>query len=319
MSSNYVLVSGVFDPIHAGHLAYLRAASDYGPLLCVLSDAPEKHPPLVPLADRAALLKWLGADKVITGSTVAQVLEQERPRAYIKGSDWRDRLPADQVEVCQRLKISMVYTETRKASSSALLANYERARNAQKLAALERFVQSQTPAEQVWEPVTDYSRDTRRAIEATQADILAEVFKGCSVFDYGCGFGYLVELLTERGMDAEGWDPRQRRECPIVLRDAVICREVLEHLTVREAVGVVHELIAMADRYVYVTTRFTGKSHLLDVDAADTLDPTHITMLNQDLLRTLFVLEGCTRRADLEARLDWMQLGRVLVYEVPRD
>jgi hypothetical protein len=40
-------------------------------------------------------------------------------------------------------------------------------------------------------------------------------------------------------------------------------------------------------------------------------------MLNQDLLRTLFVLEGCTRRMDLEEKLDHRKLGRCLVYEVP--
>ena len=38
-------------------------------------------------------------------------------------------------------------------------------------------------------------------------------------------------------------------------------------------------------------------------------------MLHQDLLRLLFVLEGFTRRADLEAQLDWKHYGRVLVYE----
>jgi hypothetical protein len=38
-------------------------------------------------------------------------------------------------------------------------------------------------------------------------------------------------------------------------------------------------------------------------------------MLNQDFLRTLFVLEGFKRRKDLEVRMDWKGLGRVLVYE----
>ncbi len=47
---------------------------------------------------------------------------------------------------------------------------------------------------------------------------------------------------------------------------------------------------------------------------SDDLDPTHITMLNQDLLRLLFILEGFKRRADLETAMDWQHKGRVLVY-----
>jgi hypothetical protein len=54
---------------------------------------------------------------------------------------------------------------------------------------------------------------------------------------------------------------------------------------------------------------------LLDVATSDDLDPTHISMTNQDFLRMLFVLEGFKRRADLETRMDWKKLGRCLVYE----
>ena len=38
-------------------------------------------------------------------------------------------------------------------------------------------------------------------------------------------------------------------------------------------------------------------------------------MLNKDLLRLFFVLEGFRQRKDLEDRIDWMGKGRVLVYE----
>jgi hypothetical protein len=38
-------------------------------------------------------------------------------------------------------------------------------------------------------------------------------------------------------------------------------------------------------------------------------------MCNKDFVRLLIALEGFKRRADLEARMDWMQKGRVLVYE----
>jgi cytidyltransferase-like protein len=316
-----VLISGVFDPLHAGHLAYIDYAKRLGTVSVVVSDDASKHPPLVPLEDRRAWLRAVGCNVSSQDSVAAEIVFR-RPRAdfFLKGKEWRGRLPPEIEAACEQTGTHIIYCDTRRNSSSALLAHYERARNAEKLAAFERFVQGQTPAEKPWEPVTDYSRETRRSIEAPQADILAEVFAGCSVLDYGCGFGYLVELLKERGMDAHGWDPQQTSGdyAPGYGFGLVICREVLEHLPVREAARTISELVIRADRYVYVTTRFCAGSHLLDVDGSDDLDPTHITMLNQDLLRTLFVLEGCTRRADLEAKLDHKQLGRVLVYEVPK-
>ena len=45
------------------------------------------------------------------------------------------------------------------------------------------------------------------------------------------------------------------------------------------------------------------------------VDPSHITLLNKDMLRLMFVLEGCRSRPDLEARMDWGNKGRVLVLE----
>ena len=37
--------------------------------------------------------------------------------------------------------------------------------------------------------------------------------------------------------------------------------------------------------------------------------------MNMDMLRLMFVLQGFRRRSDLETRMDWMNKGRVLVYE----
>jgi cytidyltransferase-like protein len=313
-----VLISGVFDPLHAGHLAYIERAKSLGKVLAVVSDEPEKHPPLVPLNERAAILGALGC--AVVPGPVADAILRWLPDIFLKGQEWEGKLPADIEQALEDVGTKVDFCNVRQNSSSALLANYERARNAEKLAAFERFVQEQTPAEKPWEPVTDYSRETRRSIEAPQADILAEVFAGCSVLDYGCGFGYLVELLKERGMDARGWDPQQPDSTvfpPGFGHNLVICREVLEHVEARRIGRLVQTLVSRSDRYVYVTTRFCAGAHLLDVDGSDDLDPTHVTMMNQDFLRALFVLEGCRRRADLEARLDWMKKGRVLVYEVP--
>lgn len=319
--SDSVLIGGVFDPLHAGHLAYLTEAQAWGVAVdCALSNAPQKHPCLLPLKHRAKLLKALGVRDVYQHKSAADLPDMIRtlkPRAYIKGKDWEGQLPDEQVKACHDAGTAIVFTNTAHHSSSAILGEYERKRNAEKLAAFEDFVQGQQPAAKPWEPVTPYDRETRRAIEAPQADIIADAFKGCTVLDYGCGFGYLVELLQERGMDVKGYDPVYAPLSVIDQRDLVICREVLEHLTVLTLDHTIYSLIGGSRRFVYVTTRFTTKPHLLDVDGSDDLDPTHQTMLNQDLLRLRFTMAGCRRRADLEAKLDWQQKHRVLVYEVP--
>jgi SAM-dependent methyltransferase len=211
--------------------------------------------------------------------------------------------------------------------------------------ALERFeaiVLGQQAAVAPWAPVTDYSFEARKQIEGKHPDLIKEVLRPMRALDVGCGPGHLVRLLRERdvlafGCDKShdaGGDPFRRpvllygafrslwdvsdlgKPHPCDWSDLVICREVLEHLTLLEVRRAVLNLCRWAGRYVYVTTRFhLAPRHLLDVMTADDLDPTHISMLNQTFLRTLFVLEGFKRRADLEQRMDWQGKGRCLVYE----
>jgi hypothetical protein len=98
--------------------------------------------------------------------------------------------------------------------------------------------------------------------------------------------------------------------------DLVICREVIEHLTILQTRQLVPQLCRVSSRYVYVTTRFfANPSSILDVTHEKHVDPTHITVMTKDLLRLMFVLEGFRARPDLEARMDWLNKGRVLVYE----
>ena len=221
----------------------------------------------------------------------------------------------------------MIDTRQRRQASEAQVD-----RDARRLAAFEALVLSQVPAAAPWQPVTDYSFEARKAIEGIHPQLIQEVFQPQYVIDVGCGPGHLVTLLRQRGIDTWGVDLDQfdiSMDCSITAvqgewirlwlrcsRDLVICREVLEHLTIRQIRRAVTNLCALSSRYVYVTTRFAADpAHLLDVDTSDALDPTHITMLHQTLLRVLFVLEGFTRRAELETRMDWQQKGRVLVYE----
>jgi 2-polyprenyl-3-methyl-5-hydroxy-6-metoxy-1,4-benzoquinol methylase len=185
-----------------------------------------------------------------------------------------------------------------------------------------------------WTPVTDYSIEGRREAEGIHPALIREVFQPLKVLDFGCGPGCLVGLLRELGVQAEGYEPFYRlnieRADPLVRpfihptfpttasHDLVVCREVLEHVPLKggQFLDTIRRIVKASTRYIYVTTRYAQRpSTLLGVDLADNLDPTHITLLHKEFVRTLFVLAGCQSRKDLEDRMDWMGKGRCLVFE----
>jgi SAM-dependent methyltransferase len=183
----------------------------------------------------------------------------------------------------------------------------------------------------------NYSLETRRRIEAKNPMLIKEVFRPVRALDLGCGPGALMHLLWEIGVDVDGIDfaessrqiatPEVRDRIavgdvadptlkPANAYDLVICREVLEHLTVLQVRRAVANMVRMTSRFIYVTTRFhPAPASLLDFTTQFDVDPSHITLLNKDMLRLMFVLEGCRSRLDLEERMDWGRKGRVLVLE----
>ncbi len=93
-----VLANGLFDPLHVGHLRYLKGARRLGDLLIVainddrsarLLRGPGR--PLIPARDRARLVAAIeGVDAVVlfSGRTVAPILETIRPEIHCKGTDY---------------------------------------------------------------------------------------------------------------------------------------------------------------------------------------------------------------------------------------
>jgi cytidyltransferase-like protein len=124
------MVDGGFDPLHPGHIRYFAAAAQLGvPLLVnVSSDAyvSRKHPPLLAQAERGTLIDAFRVVDLVhlsEGPTV-DVLRELRPRYYVKGEDWRDRLPADELVVCREHGIEVVFLDTVTDSSTAILSRY---------------------------------------------------------------------------------------------------------------------------------------------------------------------------------------------------
>jgi cytidyltransferase-like protein len=124
------MVDGAFDPLHRGHIEYFKAASTLGaPLLCnVASDryVRSKHPPLLPEDQRAAVVDAIRyiAYTHINQFDTETVLRELRPRAYVKGRDWIDRLPPEQVVICREHGIEIVYLDTVLDSSSRILQQF---------------------------------------------------------------------------------------------------------------------------------------------------------------------------------------------------
>jgi cytidyltransferase-like protein len=130
LAGKVAMVDGAFDPLHRGHVEYFRLASELGaPVLCnVASDryVSTKHRPFLGEDQRAAIvdaIRYISYTYIYEVDTET-VLRHLRPRYYVKGSDWRGRLPAEQVEICRQYGIEIVYLDTVLDSSSRILKDY---------------------------------------------------------------------------------------------------------------------------------------------------------------------------------------------------
>ena len=347
------MVDGGFDPLHDGHVEYFVAAAELGlPVLVnVTGDhyVTRKHPVLLPADRRASVIDALAAvDYVhVSNGSTADVLTTLQPRHYVKGADWKGQLPEEQVLICERYGIDVVFVDTVRNSSTRLITDMLERDLDEDLAGLEDFIAAQraNPASafdddyfvETWRTDANaYTVEARRPIEGRNPQLIKDVLQPASLLDAGCGPGTLMALLLEQGVVADGLDasadvldlaPAHVADRISVgslvampfddrSHDVVVCREVLEHLTVPEVARAVAELCRVAARLVYVTTRFhPAPTSIFDVTTEVDVDPTHITCMDKHLVRALFVVNGFRRRPDLEARMDWLEKRRVLVYE----
>ena len=129
-----VLVSGAFDPLHYGHIRYLRAAAQHADdhrLPLVVALAPDeyvqrRHPLLQRLEERLEMIDAIrGVAFVIPqeSESLAETIRRVRPRYVVKGTDWKTHgLPHDEVAAMDEVGAELIWTEiSPDVSSSDLL------------------------------------------------------------------------------------------------------------------------------------------------------------------------------------------------------
>lgn len=123
-----VAVSGYFDPIHSGHIEYLKLAKKLGNKLIVILNNQEqcvikKGKPFMPLNDKIDILEALECVDYVFVSvdmdrTVIKSLEFIKPDIFAKGGDrFHDEIP--EADICKKLNIEIIDDVGSKIQSSS--------------------------------------------------------------------------------------------------------------------------------------------------------------------------------------------------------
>ena len=117
MTDKRVAVSGYFDPIHVGHLEYLKLAKELGDKLVVIVNnnyqcVLKKGKPFMDEADRVEIVKALGiVDEVFLSidqdKSVCASLEEVKPNIFANGGD-RHTGEVPETVVCKANNIKIV-------------------------------------------------------------------------------------------------------------------------------------------------------------------------------------------------------------------
>tara|TARA_X000000950_G_scaffold233218_1_gene282626 strand:- start:313 stop:735 length:423 start_codon:yes stop_codon:yes gene_type:complete len=125
-----IAVSGYFDPIHVGHLEYLKMAKSLGDILVVIVNNNQqcvlkKGKFFMDENDRLEIVKAIKyVDEVVLSvdrdKTVCKSLELIRPNIFANGGD-RSTDEVPETSVCKKYKIEMVDGLGEKIRSSSSL------------------------------------------------------------------------------------------------------------------------------------------------------------------------------------------------------
>jgi len=133
-----VLCHGVFDILHAGHLAYFEAAKKYGDhlIVSITSDRFVNKGPGRPYftaqrrADMVRALNVVDDVRIIDAATAIPAIEEFRPDFYVKGPDYRDLTKDVTGEIYNEKKAvesyggKLVFTDEDSYSSSTIINRF---------------------------------------------------------------------------------------------------------------------------------------------------------------------------------------------------
>jgi cytidyltransferase-like protein len=136
-----VAASGYFDPLHVGHVEYLRKAKELGDKLVVIVNndkqtVNKKGHEFMPFKERVEIIKALGfVDEVFPSvdedASVCKSLEAVKPHIFAKGGD-RFSYEVPEAAVCKALGIKMVDSLGAKIQSSSDLVKKAKEKEAKK-------------------------------------------------------------------------------------------------------------------------------------------------------------------------------------------
>ena len=127
-----IAISGYFDPIHKGHIEYIKLAKQLGDKLIVILNNNEqarlkKGNFFLPLEDRKAVLESIKyIDEVFISIdynlSVCKSLEFLKPQVFANGGD-RNQGNIPEREICKQLNIEMIDALGKKVQSSSNILN----------------------------------------------------------------------------------------------------------------------------------------------------------------------------------------------------
>ena len=120
-----VLANGCFDPLHYGHLQYLKAAKALGGWLIVSVTADHKvnkgpGRPIFGEQQRAEMVRSLRCvDSVVIVEHAVEAIQLLKPDIYVKGAEYEGRLP--EKSLVESYGGRVVFTKTPIYSSTKLI------------------------------------------------------------------------------------------------------------------------------------------------------------------------------------------------------